>query len=849
MRIGCSLLLATLLAFAAPATANVIRIPDDLPTIQSGIDAAAIGDTVLVAPGTYPECIDFGGKNITVASHFLTTQDTTYIAQTIIDAEYQPYSTVVTFANGEEETAVLCGLSVVHGTGTWFAYGLWGGGILCYGASPTLRHLIVTHNELFGDYDLGAGVFCLDSRARIENCRVTHNESSQCGGGIYCEACPSVQITDCVISHNRAGSCGGGVHSEYGSNVWLGGNLISSNEAASAGAGIAAWDANLMLRGNRIVDNQGGASHQGYGGGIYAYHSEIDLKEDVISGNAANRGGGIHATNGTVIAFSDPSRCSIHSNRALVASDLFSTQPVHVVVDTFTVPRPTGYHVRPRSNFTFDIAVALQELTDHDLFVSPDGDDDHSGLSWEEPLRTVTHALSIIGADSDHPRTIHLAPGIYGHVATGETLPLLPYDHITLRGSGTSTTTLDGEGGAGILHYQYADACGLEQMTLTGGSAHSGAAIACNWAHPTLRNLIITGNQSIWSGPGVCGTHSSPVLDSVEITNNIVTGNGLGGGAYFTDGCRPILRDVRIVGNVAASGGGGLGVSYDCTAVLERVLIADNRVTWDGESGGGINSFNSRVVLSNVTLADNDAGPNGSGGGIYLGGYINGGPMSSAILANTILWGNDPNTIELSEYQGPYTAAITHSDIEGGEDGIVTHENGTVHWLEGNLDADPLFVDPPGGDYRLTEDSPGVDAGTDFFEWEGEVIVDLDPEDYWGDAPDMGAFEYGLHLMSAEEDPESAPSFGCALLGPNPSPRGTAMALSLPARSRAELTVHDAQGRLVARVLDSVLDPGTWRISWDGTDSRRRPVASGAYYLRLRVDGQLAATRRCLRVQ
>ena len=68
-----------------PVATGVLEVPSVYPTIQLAVDAAQSGDIVLMAPGVYVENIVIAGKAITLASHFFTTGDATFIDATIID--------------------------------------------------------------------------------------------------------------------------------------------------------------------------------------------------------------------------------------------------------------------------------------------------------------------------------------------------------------------------------------------------------------------------------------------------------------------------------------------------------------------------------------------------------------------------------------------------------------------------------------------------------------------------------------------------------------------------------------------------------------------------------------------
>jgi len=278
-------------------SATILNVPSEYSTIQQGIDASQDADTVLVQPGTYVENINYNGKNITVASLFLTSADTSYISQTIIDGNQS--GSVVTFETGEDTTAVFCGFTIINGLG-YDADPYTGGGINVNQSSPSLKNLIVMNNH--SEY-IGGGMLLGGSNIELSDITVKYNTSDGMGGGIGCLCSANfiyVNVHDnnsgiyCIFStismqyvNIENNSSGGGLTS-YDSELYLEKVTVKGNYSQYAGGGISSSNSDIILSEVIVTNN---TSSDG-GGGMYL-NGNIIIRDTIVKNNSAYKGGGI----------------------------------------------------------------------------------------------------------------------------------------------------------------------------------------------------------------------------------------------------------------------------------------------------------------------------------------------------------------------------------------------------------------------------------------------------------------------------------------------------------------------------------------------------------------------------
>ncbi len=278
------------------------------------------------------------------------------------------------------------------------------------------------------------------------------------------------------------------------------------------------------------------------------------------------------------------------------------------------------------------------------------------------------------------------------------------------------------------------------QTEMTGceliGNAGSidGGAVQVVSSHVMITDCTFSGNTSPGDGGAIRGVKTTGMVVGCEFASNSAGENGGRGGGISTSSRMITVTNSTFIGNSAYTGGGIFSEESD--ALVENCIFAGNRSVGEGGAicsrnqagghiaystivgnsasrGGALSCLDSRLTVVNNIMAFNSGG------------------ISAAGLLPTLLH-NDVYS-NLSDYDG----------ISPGQ---------------GDISADPAFVDLSARDYRLTSGSPCIDAGT-------KSISGLSVRDIAGvvrpsgSGVDMGAHEFPVLRTSprstADGDPVS----------------------------------------------------------------------------------------------
>lgn len=806
-----------LLLLTATCLADVLNVPsEEYLSIQQAIDGAINGDTIIAAPGRYFENINFLGKAVTVRSQ--DPNDPNVVATTIIDGNCPAdanFGSVVTFKNGETNASVLEGFTITGGTGSWlkvyweYKGYLWnrcGGAVLCANySSPTIRKNIITNN-IAGQ---GAGIYCYnhsnafisDNTISDNNAFVNHGYADPDandaniydhgdGGAIvgfqYC----NLTIKNNTIRHNHADLYGGGIHLRQWSDGLIENNLITQNWS-TLGAGVhATYTSAPTIRKNTITGNTAGP---GGGGGIYLYyHSDALVEQNLITQNYCVNGAGIGIywesnpiirnnvivknlagagikiisltpiiINNT-ISFNEKGGIQYESYASpVIKNNIITSNGSGTGIDALSTTGIITYNnVREHtagnySSLIGDLTGTNGNISVDPAFINADSNDYH--LNYNSPCINAGDPNTTIDCNDFDGQNRKM--GQFIDMGAYETKPAWnisknkQYDNIQAaiddaNNNQTIVLIMDTHKGAGNKNVDF-----------------NGKAVTVQSINPNdltvIQSTIVdcenNGRAFVFDG----GEDANAVINGLTIVN----GGGNCEGAIYCYGSSPTIKNC-VIRNNSMQNGGAIYCGYNGNATIANCIITGNSAAI---GGGGLFAYQSNPTFVNCSVIGNKAL---EGGGICS---LN---QSNPLIANCIVRNNTAtdgnqlaliNTLRSGPEQEITEMTVSHSNIQEGQTGVCVDANMILHWENGNIDAEPNFVDlgiwndantPLDanddyyviGNYHLLPGSVCENSGDNNFV-PLQALTDIDGEQRIFDGiADMGADEFATNIADFNGD-------------------------------------------------------------------------------------------------
>lgn len=258
----------------------------------------------------------------------------------------------------------------------------------------------------------------------------------------------------------------------------------------------------------------------------------------------------------------------------------------------------------------------------------------------------------------------------------------------------------------------------------------------------------------------------------------------------------------------------------------------EERVTGEREMDDGIENQES---TASVNFIYNNTIVGWNSDGMQLNG-----PSTFNLRNNLIAQQNENRDLDI---RNPETAVL---DIAYG---LSWNSNGdamkiTEYDATNSLNADPMFADELGDDYKLTSSSPAIDKG-EYEPFGFKTHYAIPAGGYDGtDAsrPDIGAFEINYGATAIGESKSNVVNrFDLAQNYPNPFNPVTTITFSLEKSDIVTLTVFDVAGREIAKLFNGRAAAGENRVEFDAAK-----YSSGIYFYTLKTQNNVQTKKMVL---
>jgi serine protease len=265
---------------------TTISVPGDQPTIQAALDAATAGDTVLVAPGTYVENLDFGGKDVALTASGgadATTLDANGATGVLLGPGGSISGFTITGASEYFGAAI-----EVHGAASLISQnvfegneqraGGYGAAIGGNNASPIVERNLFRGNTCDSQFLSGVVAFVNGSSPRIQSNVFVDNPCRAVNMTLPAGAAPVV-VNNTIVGNAvgiRVDARVSTTAHTYRNNV-----VVDNDIGLEVDFGAAPpWDHNLVF--GNVVDYSGAPSQTGSNGNVSANPSFVDAAGHVF---------------------------------------------------------------------------------------------------------------------------------------------------------------------------------------------------------------------------------------------------------------------------------------------------------------------------------------------------------------------------------------------------------------------------------------------------------------------------------------------------------------------------------------------------------------------------------------